>query len=301
MITLKKESESIMKKFAVLILILALICSLCACYSSPKIPEGQVEDAIASATTPPVPAEGNKIIYLLKEQRVENYFPDGTTAVTRSEYAYDSNWHLFTLGKYTQDGLDEQRTAVCDEQGVVQKLYINEDNYTLFEYDDHYRVIKMSEYENGNLVTTSETVYNEEGHAIRTVETNHQKGTVQRVEISLNDMGQQTGFREYSNDNLVGTIVYTLNDNGDIKEVFVYDNNGTLNNRQELHYDQEKNVVRTVCYDIKDKVIATITVVSDAAGNVILRKQIAQDQATYTAFYSYYPVEVPAEAPDREY
>ena len=298
---LKKERVIPMKKLAALILVLALACSLCACYSSPKIPEGQVEDAIAGATTPPVPAEGNKIIYLLKEQRMENYFADGTTAATHNEYIYDSNWHLSTLGKYTNGDLDEQRTAVCNEQGLVQKLYINEDNYTLFEYDDQCRIIKVSEYENGNLVTTDETVYNEDGHVIRTISTNHQKGTVQRVEISLNDLGQQTGFREYSDDNLVGTIVYTLEDNGDIKEVFVYDGTGTLNNRQELTYDKEKHVVYTVCYDIKDKVIATITVVSDAAGNVILRKQIAQDQATYSAFYSYYPVEVPLDAPDRDY
>lgn len=290
-----------MKKTLALILILALAYSLCACYSSPKIPEGQMEDAIASATTPPVPAEGNKIIYLLKEQRIENYFADGTTTIVRNEYHYNDDWSLSYTSKFIADEPDEQLTAVCNELGLVEKLYINEDNYTLYEYDDQYRVICISKYENGNLVTTSETVYNEDGYAIRTIDTDHQKGTVSRVEISLNDKGQQTGFREYSNDSLVGSIVYTLEDNGDIKEVHVYDNTGTLNNRQELIHDKEQNVVHTACYDIKDKMIATITTVSDAAGNVILRQQLAQDQATYAIFYSYYPVEVPADAPDRNY
>ena len=234
-----------MKKLIVLIFTLFIMLALCACGADKA---------------------GEKVEYYKLNECI--YYDTGD--VNFHENTYDEQWNLlsqqlFVNGEKTSD----VEYIYSDDYTMVtvnywSKLYEPEQMMILRDLDDKGRPVKAENYENGELSSTEEYIYDEQGHVVKTL-VNYSNG----VNLSTEHAYDKNG-------NLLSTIHETSAYRSEIRNT--YDEKGYListenyqNDRitSRVDYEQDGNSRHGVSSDGYGTFLSEIYQELDEAGNVI--------------------------------
>lgn len=148
------------------------------------------------------------------------------STVSRTEYIFDENDQVKEVVVYTNDIETKRHSVECDENGNYIR-WTSDGSVMEYAYDDQGHNLGMSMYIGGNLVSSTEYVWE---NGLRTSVTTKMaaQNMTQKVLMTYNAAGFLLRQDSYTADTLSSYSIYTNDANGRVQSTSTYLPDGTL-------------------------------------------------------------------------
>ena len=235
-----------MRKFLAILLSFAVLLVLPACDAEPQ-PTEQTE-----------PLYKTVFVHTSITQEVGS-------SVSRTEYIFDENDQVKEVVVYTNDTETKRHSVECDENGNYIR-WTSDGSVMEYAYDEEGRSLGMSVYIGGNLVSSSEYVWE---NGLRTSVTTKMaaQNMTQKVLTTYNAAGLLLRQDSYTADTLSSYSIYTNDTDGRVQSMSTYLPDGTLFSVSTHSWNSDTQTVTTT--DANGAVTQIAVMTYDVAGNLL--------------------------------
>lgn len=187
------------------------------------------------------------------------------STVSRTEYVFDEEDRVKEVVVYTNDTETKRHSVECDENGNYIR-WTAEGSVMEYTYDENGHNLGMSMYIGGNLVSSTEYVW-ENGMRTSVTTKMAAQNMTQKVLMTYNAAGFLLRQDSYTADTLSSYSIYTNDANGRVQSMSTYLPDGSLYTVSTHSWDGDTQTVTTTGADGSVTQIAVMTY--DVAGNLL--------------------------------